>query len=251
MRRKMVAGNWKMNLSAAEAVQLAEDIRKGLSSSVVCEVILFPSFIYLNEVMKRVEGSVIKVGAQNGSAYENGAYTGEVSAAQLRSMGAEYVLIGHSERREYFGEHHAMLKEKLNLALKHGLRPVFCCGEPLPVREKNQQQEYVWRQLEESLFVFTESELKSVIIAYEPVWAIGTGLTATPAQAQEMHLFIRHQLRNKYPGSLADDMRILYGGSCKPDNAAELFACADVDGGLIGGASLKAKDFIALTEAAR
>lgn len=240
-----------MNLGAAEAVQLASEIKGSISAQVGCEVLLFPSFLFLNDVKNVTAGSAIKTGAQNCSNKENGAFTGEVSAAQLKSAGIEFVLIGHSERREYYHETNSMLKEKIALALKYELKPIFCCGEPLLIRQSKTQQEHVKKQLEESLFGFSEKELSTVTIAYEPVWAIGTGLNATPEQAQEMHAFIRGQIKVNYSAALADSMRILYGGSCKPDNAKDLFACPDVDGGLIGGASLKAKDFIALIEAAR
>lgn len=251
MRKKIVAGNWKMNLSAPEAIQLATELKSQLSKDTGCEVILFPSFIYLSDIKRLIDGSLINLGAQDCSDKENGAFTGQVSASQLQSAGIEYVLIGHSERREYNLENHEMLRTKLQLALQYGLKPVFCCGEPLAIRQSDAQKGYVKKQLDESLFGFSESELSKITIAYEPVWAIGTGLNATPDQAQEMHTFIREQIRQNYSASLADAMRILYGGSCKPDNAKELFACPDVDGGLIGGASLKVKDFLALTEAAR
>jgi triosephosphate isomerase len=214
-------------------------------------VVLFPSFLYLTDVLNSNSGEYVQVGAQNCSAFENGAYTGEVSANQLSSTGVSYVIIGHSERREYFAETNEVLKEKVKLALSKELIPVFCCGEPLKVRNENKQQEYVLKQLEESLFNLTAEEISKVIIAYEPIWAIGTGLNATAAQAQEMHSFIRRQLALKYSEKLASTVRILYGGSCKPDNAKELFSCADVDGGLIGGASLKANDFLAIIEAAK
>ena len=245
-RKKIVAGNWKMNLNSVSAVQLAKDI-KAQENSFKCEVIVCPSFIFLSEV-KKINGStgIVKTGAQNCSNKEGGAYTGEVSVSQLKSAGIEYVIIGHSERREHYHETNEQLREKLQLALKHGLKPIFCCGEPLQIRQANQQSEYVKKQLEESLFVFTAEEVSNITIAYEPIWAIGTGLNATPAQAQEIHAFIRSQLAAKYSNELADKTRILYGGSCKPDNAAELFACPDVDGGLIGGASLKANDFLAI-----
>ncbi|MBL0310640.1 MAG: triose-phosphate isomerase [Bacteroidetes bacterium] len=249
-RKKIIAGNWKMNLSAGEAAKLATDIKANLSASSTCEAILFPSYLYLSEVNNILKDSTVKVGAQNCSDKESGAFTGEVSAMQLQSAGIEYVLIGHSERREYFKENHPLLKDKLSIALKHNLKPIFCCGEPLQIRERNSQKEYVMRQLDESLFGLSEKDLNSVTIAYEPVWAIGTGLNATAEQAQEMHAFIREQVKSKVSESLAQSIRILYGGSCKPENAGELFACTDVDGGLIGGASLKAKDFLTLIELA-
>jgi triosephosphate isomerase len=194
-------------------------------------------------VGKLLEGTRIGLGAQNCSNKESGAYTGEVSVDMLKSVGVNYVIIGHSERREYFKETNQQLAEKVNLALKSGMTPIFCCGETLEQREKGIHIDFVNSQLTESLFHLSESEFLKVVIAYEPIWAIGTGVTASTAQAQEMHEKIRTHLRSKY-GKAADSVSILYGGSCKPDNAKELFACKDVDGGLIGGASLKARDFI-------
>ncbi|HAC23965.1 MAG TPA: triose-phosphate isomerase, partial [Cytophagales bacterium] len=175
---------------------------------------------------------------------DSGAYTGEVSAAMLKSMNIPYVILGHSERRQYFGEDGQLLAKKVDAALRHGLTPIFCCGEPLDVREKNQHIELVKKQVEEALFHLDAAAIQKIVIAYEPVWAIGTGKTATTAQAQEMHAVIRQQLAAKYGHTVAQEISILYGGSVKPDNAKELFACADVDGGLVGGASLKSRDFV-------
>ena len=251
MRKKIVAGNWKMNLELQSAVQLATEVKNVLNTCTDCEVILFPSLVNIHQVCNAVEGSVVKVGGQNCARWEHGAYTGEVSAGQLTSVGARYVIIGHSERREIFGETNEDIKHKLQIALKNGLTPVFCCGEPLSIRQHNTQQDYVYNQLTESLFPLSAQHVADVIIAYEPIWAIGTGLNATPEQAQEMHQFIRARLADKYGPQIAAGIRILYGGSCKPDNAQQLFACADVDGGLIGGASLKAKDFLAIIAAAQ
>jgi triosephosphate isomerase len=251
MRKKIVAGNWKMNLELQSAVQLATEVKNALNTSTDCEVILFPSLVNIHQVCNAVEDSVVKVGGQNCARWEHGAYTGEVSAGQLTSVGARYVIIGHSERREIFGETNEDIKHKLQIALKNGLTPVFCCGEPLSIRQHNTQQDYVYNQLTESLFTLSAQHVADIIIAYEPVWAIGTGLNATPEQAQEMHQFIRARLADKYGPQIAAGIRILYGGSCKPDNAQQLFACADVDGGLIGGASLKAKDFLAIIAAAQ
>jgi len=247
-RKKIVAANWKMNLEINEAIQLANEV-KAARGSFNCEVVLLPSFLFIADVKHIVYASGIHLGAQNCSIFENGAYTGEVSAKQLKGAGVEYVLIGHSERREHFGESHGMLKQKLEIALKYGLKPIFCCGEPLQVRNHGSQKEYVLKQLQETLFDLTAKEIANITIAYEPIWAIGTGLNASSEQAQEMHAFIRQQLADKHP--IALQSRILYGGSCKPDNVKALFACPDVDGGLVGGASLKAKDFIAITAAAR
>lgn len=249
-RRKIVAGNWKMNLTNLEAVRLADQICLGIKED-FCDVILFPSFLYLHDVLNMRDNRFIKVGAQNCSAHENGAYTGEVSALQLSSAGVSHVIIGHSERRENFGESNELLIAKLKIALKYELKPIFCCGEPLAVRNQNNQLDYVLKQLHESLFGFSDEEVLNITLAYEPIWAIGTGLNATPAQAQEIHSFIRSQLRSAYSDDVAANIRILYGGSCKPDNAAELFGCPDVDGGLIGGASLKAADFLSIIQAAK
>jgi triosephosphate isomerase len=248
-RRKIVAGNWKMNLDMNEAAELLAGIDTGLRTD-TCDVVVFPSFVLISDLMDMYEGEQIMFGAQNCSHKESGAYTGEVSAAQLASIGLDFVLIGHSERREYFNESNEMLKEKLQLAIKHEVTPIFCCGEPRAVREAGTQKEYVKKQLEESLFGFSPAAINEIVIAYEPVWAIGTGLNATPEQAQEMHAFIRAEIAAKFGETVAKDLPILYGGSCKPDNAKALFACPDVDGGLIGGASLKAKDFLEIVKAA-
>jgi len=237
-----------MNLEINEAIKLANEL-KAARASFKCDVLLIPSFLFIADVKHIVYATGIYLGAQNCSVYENGAFTGEVSAKQLKGAGVEYIVIGHSERREHFGENHGILKQKLEIALKYGLKPIFCCGEPLQVRQNGNQKEYVLKQLQESLFNLTAKDFANITIAYEPIWAIGTGLNATAEQAQEMHAFIRKELADKHP--IALQMRILYGGSCTPDNAKELFACPDVDGGLIGGASLKAKDFIAITAAAQ
>lgn len=250
IRRKIVAGNWKMNLTQSEAAKLAAEVCKD-GVHYPCQVILIPSFPYLAGVKQALTGSTVQIGAQNCSSKENGALTGEVSAAQLQSVGIEFVIIGHSERREQFGESNAVLKDKLTLALKYRLKPIFCCGEPLKVRERGNEQQYVEQQLEESLFPFSQAELEQLVIAYEPIWAIGTGLNATAEQAQQMHVFIRGLVQGKYGSSAAQQLHILYGGSCKPSNAKELFSCPDVDGGLIGGASLVAKDFLAIIAAAQ
>jgi triosephosphate isomerase len=247
-RKKLVAGNWKMNLGESEAIKLANEV-KAARGSFGCDVVLIPSFLFITDVKHIIYASGIHLGAQDCSIFENGAYTGEVSAKQLKAAGVEYVIIGHSERREHFGENHGILKQKLEIALRNGLKPIFCCGEPLQVRNHGSQMEYVLKQLQESLFDLSAKDFANITIAYEPIWAIGTGLNATPAQAQEMHAFIRKELAAKHP--IALQTRIIYGGSCNPGNAHELFACPDVDGGLIGGASLKAKDFIAITAATR
>lgn len=248
-RRKIVAGNWKMNLDLEEAAGWLGEVEANLRKA-NCDVVVFPSFIFIGDMMDMYEGEQIVFGAQNCSHLEGGALTGEVSAAQLASAGVEYVIVGHSERREHFGETNQMILEKLKLALKHELIPVLCCGEPLQVRNESKHKDYVKQQLEESLFLLPAAAVNEVVIAYEPVWAIGTGLNATPEQAQEMHAYIRSLIAGKYSDSLAQQIIILYGGSCKPENAGQLFACTDVDGGLVGGASLNAKDFIAIIEAA-
>jgi triosephosphate isomerase len=247
-RRKIVAGNWKMNLDLEEAAQWLAEVDGGLRGD-KCDVIVFPSFILLPDLIDMYEGEQLIFGAQNCSHKESGAYTGEVSAAQLASVGVDFVIVGHSERREYFAETNLMLKDKLQLAIKNELSPIFCCGEPLQVRNEGKQQEYVKQQLEETLFGFTGAAIDEIVIAYEPIWAIGTGQNATAAQAQEMHAFIRRQIAGKFGEKAGQQIQILYGGSCKPDNVKELFACPDVDGGLIGGASLKPKDFLAITRA--
>lgn len=243
-RKKIVAGNWKMNLNSREVLKLMQALNRS-EQEFDCDVIVFPSFVYLPDVVDFAnEGGRIKVGAQNCAATQNGAFTGEVSVTQLADIGVEYVLIGHSERRIYYAENHSFIADKLKLSLGCKLLPIFCCGEPQAVREAGEQLTYVKQQLVESLFELTPEEINQVVVAYEPVWAIGTGLNASAAQAQEMHAFIRQQIAEHYSPAIASEIRILYGGSCKPGNAAELFACPDVDGGLIGGASLIAEDFL-------
>lgn len=241
MRQKIIAGNWKMNLTLSEAVKLAADIKSAGPYS--HQVILCPAFPYLSNLQNELAGGPIKLGAQNCADRENGAFTGEVSAPMLASMSVPYVIIGHSERRLYYHESHEVLKEKMNLALRYGLLPIFCCGETKEIRVDEKQEAYVEKQLEESLFHLNEDDIQKVIIAYEPVWAIGTGLNASPEQAQDMHHFIREKVSGRYGVAAAQRIMILYGGSVKPDNATELFSQADVDGGLVGGASLKADDF--------
>ncbi|WP_341835469.1 triose-phosphate isomerase [Chitinophaga pollutisoli] len=248
MRKKIVAGNWKMNLTLAEGEQLVNDIlAAGITLSGDQAVVIAPPFPYLQQVkaLTRSQPNVF-VAAQNCASEKSGAYTGEVSAAMLASVGVDYVILGHSERREYFNETNAQLAKKIDLVLANGLKPIFCCGEPLEVRKAETQNAYVAKQLEESLYHLDAGALQQVVIAYEPIWAIGTGLTASAQQAQDMHAFIRGQIAAKYGQDAAAGLTILYGGSAKPSNAAELFASADVDGGLIGGASLVAADFAAI-----
>ncbi|MBO8440327.1 MAG: triose-phosphate isomerase [bacterium] len=248
MRKNIVAGNWKMNKTLQEGVALATEL-KSIVKNPNCDVIVGTPFIHLATVAELLKGSPIAVAAENCADHASGAYTGEVSAAMVKSTGASYVIIGHSERRAYYGETYAILKEKVQLALANGLRPIFCVGEVKEEREAGRQNEVVKAQLEGSLFGLTAEEFAKVVIAYEPVWAIGTGLTATPEQAQEMHSHIRGLVAAKYGREIADGCSILYGGSCNAKNAASLFANPDIDGGLIGGASLKAEDFKAIIDA--
>jgi triosephosphate isomerase (TIM) len=245
MRQKIVAGNWKMNKTLEEANILTSEIMGMVNDEVKgdVKVIFCVPFPYLLPIKNLLGNHTrIAVGAQNCSEHESGAYTGEVSAPMLKAMNIPYVIVGHSERRQYFGEDGKLLAKKVDVALKHGLVPIFCCGEPLQVREANQHEQLVKQQVEESLFHLDETALQKVIIAYEPVWAIGTGKTASAQQAQDMHKVIRNHIASKY-GAVADKIIILYGGSVNAANAKELFACADVDGGLVGGASLKSREF--------
>ncbi len=248
MRKRIVAGNWKMNKSLKEGIELATEINTGVEKleNHAIEVIVAPPFIHLSEISKIVNSNFISVAAQNCAAWPQGAYTGEVSAEMIRLIGVEYVILGHSERRKYFQEDGKMLNTKVKMALENMLKPIFCCGEVLEERESEIHFETVKKQLNEGLFNLPEEDFKEAVIAYEPVWAIGTGVTATPDQAQEMHRFIRLLVAEKYGGNIAEDTTILYGGSCKPSNAGELFSKPDVDGGLIGGASLKTEDFLGI-----
>ena len=244
MRKKIVAGNWKMNNTLEEGIQLAKDVNAILTKEAPkCTVILGTPFIHLADVVRSVDNKLIKVSAENCADKAKGAYTGEVSAAMVKSTGAEYVILGHSERRAYYGETDAILKEKVDLALANGLQVIFCIGEVLEQREAGKQNEVVEAQVKNALFHLSAEEFGKIVLAYEPVWAIGTGKTATSAQAEEIHAYIRSVVAAKYGQQVADDTTILYGGSCKASNAPDLFAQPDVDGGLIGGASLKAEDF--------
>jgi len=252
MRKKIVAGNWKMNLNKSESTQLVSDISKGLQDIHLNNqrVMVFPPFVNIPFVMDSSDRSPqIEVGSQNIHQATSGAYTGEVSIGMLTHIGVKTTLVGHSERREYFGETHELLKQKVNAALENDMEVMFCFGEKLADREQNNHFKVVETQLEESLFHLPEEAWSNLILAYEPVWAIGTGMTATPDQAQEMHAFIRNLVAKKYNSEIADNVSILYGGSVKPANAEEIFGKADVDGGLIGGASLKAPDFLAIISA--
>ena len=248
MRKKIVAGNWKMNTSLAEGIELAESVNSKVDNSNVTVVLCTP-FIHLTEVKKVIKKPNLFLGAQNCADKESGAFTGEVSAAMVKSTGAAYVILGHSERRTYYGETDEKLAVKVNLALKNELTPIFCIGEVLEQREAGKHFEVVKSQLLKGLFGLDAYDFKEIVLAYEPVWAIGTGRTATPAQAQEMHKFIRDQIKSKYGEKVAEDCSILYGGSCKASNAPELFSNTDVDGGLIGGASLNADEFLGIVNA--
>lgn len=244
MRKKIVAGNWKMNTTPAEGVELAKGVIALKNDVCSCvNMIVAPPFTHLSEVVKATRGSGIAVSAQNCAAEEKGAYTGEVSAKMIASLGVEYVILGHSERREYYGETSETLTKKMAHAFANNLIPIYCVGEKLEEREAGKEQQVVRTQIEEVVYGLLEGEFEKLIIAYEPVWAIGTGRTATSDQAQEMHAFIREVLAEKF-GDAAEQTPILYGGSCNPKNAAEIFSKKDVDGGLIGGASLVAADFI-------
>jgi triosephosphate isomerase len=251
MRKKIVAGNWKMNMNLHAGTALAKSVvdyyrKKGTGRA---NIVLCPPFIHLSSLDNIVKDSSIAYGAQNCSSEASGAFTGEVSCEMIVSTGATYVIIGHSERRSYYKEDDALLYKKTRLAVSTGLTVIFCCGELLPERESAKHFDVVKKQLEEGLFGLSEKEFEKIVIAYEPVWAIGTGLTATPQQAQEMHKYIRSLVENKYGLKTAEATSILYGGSCKPSNAGEIFAMPDVDGGLIGGASLKSEDFCAIADA--
>ena len=250
MRKKIVAGNWKMNLNLQEGVALAKELNEALAAEKPnCDVVICTPFIHLASVAQVLEGSVIGLGAENCADKEKGAFTGEVSAEMIKSTGAQYVILGHSERREYYKETPEILKEKVLLAQKNGLKVIFCIGESLAEREANKQNEVVKAELEGSVFNLAEEDFRKIIIAYEPIWAIGTGKTATAEQAEEIHAYIRSIIAEKYGQAVADDTSILYGGSCKASNAPELFAKPDIDGGLIGGASLKCADFKGIIDA--
>lgn len=246
MRKKIVAGNWKMNKSFFEAEELIAEIAEAVEEIELnnTEVVLCPPFVYLEMATDIAEEYNIKVGGQNVNDNENGAYTGEISASMLQSLEIDYCIIGHSERRKYFSEDNAFLKRKVDAVLNHGIHPVFCCGEVLAERESGKHFDIVKTQLVESLFHLSSDQFLQTVIAYEPIWAIGTGVNASPDQAQEMHAFIRLLIAKRYDLHIANETSILYGGSCNAKNAAELFAQPDIDGGLIGGASLKSEEFI-------
>jgi triosephosphate isomerase (TIM) len=250
MRKQIAAANWKMNLTFAEAEMLIDKlIATPHTLADNQEAVFAVPFPYLQMVQSKLSGHAhVYVAAQNCYSKTSGAFTGEVSAIMLQSMGITYVVLGHSERREYFQESNAFLAEKVNAVLAAGMKPLFCCGEPLQIREAGTQNDYVAKQLEESLFHLTADSLKNIVIAYEPIWAIGTGKTATSEQAQEMHLHLRKVLANKYGEEVANEISLLYGGSVKGSNAAEIFSQPDVDGGLVGGASLNAEEFVTIIQ---
>ena len=248
MRKKIVSGNWKMNTTLKEGIELAKAVNGKIGKTDITVVLCTP-FVHLTEVNKIINKPNVFLGAQNCADKESGAYTGEVSAAMLKSTGATYVILGHSERRAYNGETDELLATKVKLALKNGLIPIFCIGEVLQEREAGKHFDVVKNQLQKGLFHLSAEDFSKLVIAYEPVWAIGTGKTATPDQAQEIHKVIRDQIAVTYGQNIASDCTILYGGSCKASNAAELFANPDVDGGLIGGASLNADEFMGIVNA--
>jgi triosephosphate isomerase (TIM) len=250
MRKNIVAGNWKMNKTLQEGLALATELNAALAGQTLnCDVVIGTPFIHLASVAAAIDTTKIAVAAQNCADKASGAYTGEISASMVKSTGANYVILGHSERREYYGETSAMLNSKVELALANGLTPIYCCGEALDVRNANEQNAYVQNQLEETVFNLSTDDFKKIVIAYEPIWAIGTGVTASTEQAQEMLAFIRSIIATKFSQEIAENTSILYGGSCNAKNAAELFAQPDIDGGLIGGASLKVEDFKAIIDA--
>lgn len=251
MRKKIVAANWKMNLTLEEGKQLVDGILAGLPAlSDAKQVVIASPFIHITQTAAQLKGKAyIHTGAQNCYTETSGAYTGEVSAPMLKNAGVSHVILGHSERREYFNETDAMLAKKTDIALANGLHVIFCCGEALDVRDANTQNSFVEAQIKAGLFHLSAEQLNNITIAYEPIWAIGTGRTASSQQAQDMHAHIRSVIAAQYGAQVADSMSILYGGSCKPANAPELFACPDVDGGLIGGAALKADEFLGIIAA--
>ena len=248
MRKNIVAGNWKMNNNLSQTEALINDLKSQTKTS-NAEVMIAPTFVNMQSAISQLKDSNIEVIAQNMHFAENGAYTGEISASMLKGIGVKTVILGHSERRAYFNETDESLAKKVNAALENDLRIIFCFGEELSDRKSGNEEQVVENQIKNALFHLEADAFKNIVLAYEPVWAIGTGETASPEQAQDMHAFIRKTLENKYGNSVADDMTILYGGSVKPANAKEIFSKPDVDGGLIGGASLKAEDFFAIVNA--
>ena len=251
MRQQIAAANWKMNCTLQQAEELLNKLSSvtDFNTTNKIAIVAVPAPYLLLAKQKLAHQTNMFVAAQNCYTKKSGAYTGEISAEMLQSMGINYVLIGHSERREYFNETNAMLADKVNIALEYEITPIFCCGEALAIREATTQNEFVAQQLKDSLFHLSAAQIEKVVIAYEPIWAIGTGKTATSAQAQEMHQHIRKTLENQYGSAVADVVSILYGGSVKGNNAVEIFSQPDVDGGLVGGASLVAEEFVAIMNA--
>ena len=251
MRKKIVAGNWKCNTTVQEGIELAKAVNELVVTTGAKDVVvvLGTPFTHLTSVVAVVDSTRVGVAAQNCAAEAKGAFTGEVSAAMVKSTGAGFVILGHSERREYYGETSSTLNKKVAQALANDLTPIYCCGEALAIREANEQNAYVKNQLEETIFNLSAEDFSKLAIAYEPIWAIGTGVTASTAQAQEMLAFIRGLIAEKFGKAVADQTSILYGGSCSAKNANDLFAQADIDGGLIGGASMKAEDFLPIINA--
>jgi triosephosphate isomerase len=252
MRKKIIAGNWKMNKNLEEGMALASEVVNMVKDEYQgsAEVVLIPPFTHISAVSKIIsDASNVFSGAQNCSNHASGAYTGEISTEMLKSAGATYVIIGHSERRQYFGEHNDWLAKKVDAVLGSGLNPIYCCGETLEERESNVHFGVLETQIKEGLFHLNESQIAQVVIAYEPVWAIGTGKTASTAQAQEVHAFIRNLISNQFGSNIANNITIQYGGSVKADNAKELFSAPDIDGALVGGAALQSRSFVDIIKA--
>jgi triosephosphate isomerase (TIM) len=249
MRRKIIAGNWKMNNDLDATKNLISNLTKSLNNSENCDIIVCPPFTSLSEAGSQLKDTVIKLGAQNMYFENDGAFTGEISASMLKGTGCEFVILGHSERRAIFSESDSLINKKIKKAISSGLKPIFCVGETLEQREKGITKDIIKNQVTEGLKEISEEEIKTLVIAYEPVWAIGTGRNATPEQAQEVHEFIRGLIKEKYSEYTADNIIIQYGGSVKPDNAKELLSQKDIDGALVGGASLKADSFLGIIKA--
>ena len=247
MRKKIVAGNWKMNLDKSSSENLVKEILESTQEKKDIQIVLSPPFVYLEQIVKDcVSRTDVLIAAQNCSAYDNGAFTGEVSTNMLKSIGVDYVIIGHSERRQFFSESNDVLMNKISLSLSNNLNVIFCCGEDINQREKDLHFEIIEDQLKSTVFKLSANDFSKIVIAYEPIWAIGTGKTATSDQAQEIHGFIRSLITTNYNKDISDNTAILYGGSCKPSNAKAIFSEDDIDGGLIGGASLKSADFTSI-----
>lgn len=247
MRKQIVAGNWKMNTTVTEGISLAREIVEKSKELIGVNLIISPPFTHISSISEVLKGSKVGLGAQNCADQENGAYTGEVSSYMLSELDVQYVILGHSERREFYGESSSTLNKKMSLVYKNNLIPIYCVGEKLDERESGNHFNVIKAQIQEVVYNLTEVEFSQLIIAYEPVWAIGTGKTASSDQAQEIHAFIRQILADKF-GELSEETSILYGGSCKPSNAKDIFSKKDVDGGLIGGAALSSDDFIAIAK---